>query len=78
MTEEIIRIVASVLNIEPDQISPGEDLMETLGADSIDIVEVIALLEDMNEIFIPDDVIPDLRCINDISACVESLINGKE
>ena len=78
MTEEIVRIVANILNTEADQISPDGDLMETLGADSIDIVEIIAEIEDIKGIIIPEDVIPDLRCVNDISACVESLINGKE
>ena len=78
MTEEIIEIVAGILEVTADGIEPDCDLMEVLGADSIDIVETIAEIEDRKGIIIPEDVIPDLRCIRDINDCVQSILNGKE
>lgn len=78
MTEEITEIIAGILEVDADGIDPDCDLMEVLGADSIDIVETIAEIEDRKGIIIPEDVIPDLRCIRDINECVKSLINGKE
>ena len=78
MTEEITEIIAGILEVDADGIDPDCDLMEALGADSIDIVETIAEIEDQKGIIIPEDVIPDLRCIRDINECVKSLINGKE
>ncbi len=78
MTEEITEIIAGILEVDADGIDPDCDLMEVLGADSIDIVETIAEIEDRKGIIVPEDVIPDLRCIRDINECVKSLINGKE
>lgn len=78
MTEEITEIVATILEVDADSIDPNCDLMEVLGADSIDIIEAIAEIEDRKGIIIPEDVIPDLRCIRDINDCVKSLVEGKE
>ena len=78
MIEEIIEIVAETLEVEADTVDPGCDLMEVLGADSIDIIEIIAELEDRKEIFIPEDEIPELRSVKDIAAFVESAIARKE
>lgn len=78
MIEEIIEIVAETLEVEADTVDPGCDLMEVLGADSIDIIEIIAELEDRKEIFIPEDEIPELRSVKDIAAFVEAAIARKE
>lgn len=78
MIEEIIEIVAETLEVEADTVAPGCDLMEVLGADSIDIIEIIAELEDRKEIFIPEDEIPELRSVKDIAAFVEAAIARKE
>ena len=78
LIEEIIEIVAETLEVEADTVDPGCDLMEVLGADSIDIIEIIAELEDRKEIFIPEDEIPELRSVKDIAAFVEAAIARKE
>ncbi len=78
MTEEIIEIVARILEVEANTVDPECDLMEVLGADSIDIIEIIAELEDRKEIFIPEDEIPELRCVKDIAAFVEAAVARKE
>ncbi len=78
MIEEIKEIVSEILDTEPDDVDTDCDLMEALGADSIDIIEIIAEIEDRKGILIPEDVIPDLRCVRDINNCIEALIAGKE
>ena len=78
MTEEITEIVAEILEVDADGIEPDCDLMEALGADSIDIIEIIAEIEDRKGILIPENAIPELRCVKDINTYVEAAIAGKE
>ncbi len=78
MTEEIIKIVSDILGVEKSAISPDCDLMEALGADSIDIIEIVSIIEDDNNIVIPEDEIPEFRCVRDICAYVEAALAGKE
>ncbi len=78
MTEEIIRIVAEVLGTKESAISPDCDLMEALGADSIDIIEIVSIIEDDKGIVIPEDEIPEFRCVKDISSYVEAALARKE
>ena len=76
--EEIINIVAEALEVKSNEIDPDCDLMEVLGADSIDIVEIISEIEDRKGILIPEEAIPELRCVKDISAYVEAAVTRKE
>ena len=78
MTEEIIKIVSDILEVEKSAITPDCDLMEALGADSIDIIEIVSIIEDDNGIVIPEDEIPEFRCVKDISAYVEAALARKE
>lgn len=78
MIEKIITIVADVLEVEKDTIDPDCDLMEALGADSIDIIEIVSILEDDNGIIIPEDAIPEFRTVKDIAKFVEDTLAGKE
>ena len=78
MTEEIIKIVSDILDVDENAVAPDCDLMETLGADSIDIIEIVSIIEDDKGIVIPEDEIPEFRCVRDISAYVEAALKRKE
>lgn len=53
--ERIKQIVANVLGIDEDQVVPQATFQEDLGADSLDVVEVIIALEQEFGIDIPDE-----------------------
>ena len=53
--EKVIDIVVEQLQISRDQVTEEASLVDDLGADSLDVAEVIMELEDEFDISIPDD-----------------------
>ncbi len=53
--ERVKRIVIDRLDVQEDQVTPTASFGEQLGADSLDIVELVMALENEFEIEIPDE-----------------------
>ena len=54
--------------------SLGEDTTwEEIGADSIDLVDLISELEERFDVSIPDEAIDDLRTVGDIARLIDEL-----
>ncbi|MBE6672849.1 MAG: acyl carrier protein [Ruminococcaceae bacterium] len=66
MYEEIIAILASQLQIDPSKIAPDTGIVDELGADSLDVVEIIMALESRFGISVPDEEIEEFRTPADI------------
>lgn len=68
--ELVKEVVAEVLHLEPEDITPDKEFEKDLGADSLDRVEIIMNLEDKLGIQIPDD---DLEGIITVGDAVEKI-----
>ena len=66
MEEKIVKMIASKLNKKIEDVKPESRLVEDLGADSLDIVELLMMLEDEYGITIPDQDAVKLSTIGDI------------
>lgn len=66
MEEKIVKMIASKLNKKVEDVKPESRLVEDLGADSLDIVELLMMLEDEYGITIPDQDAVKLSTIADI------------
>ena len=55
MVEKIINTIAEELLIKPEDITPETSLIDDLGADSLDLIEIVMKLEDLYDIQIEDD-----------------------
>ena len=64
--EKVSEIISKQLSIDKAKIKEETVLAEELGADSLDMVEVIMDLEDEFGISIPDEAIPTLKTIKDL------------
>ena len=53
--EKLQQIIQDRLDVEKDQIVPGASFVEDLGADALDIVELIMGIEEEFDIEIPDE-----------------------
>lgn len=73
MLEKIQEMLASTLNLPIEKITPDAKLVDDLGADSLDIVELLSELEDELGIIIPDDEVENLVTIQDIANEIEKL-----
>ncbi len=71
-TEKLKQIVASQLRIDVEAVDVNTDVLDDLGADSLDIVEILMVIEEQFGVSIPDDAVTELRNIADLQAYIES------
>ena len=70
MSEKIKSIIASQLNISEDQVTLEANFKDDLGADSLDLFEMVMSLEDEFGVEIPSE---DLEKITTVGAVVDYL-----
>ncbi len=73
MQDKIVKMIASKLSKKVDEVKLESRLIEDLGADSLDIVELLMMLEDEYGITIPDQDAMKLSTIGDIVKFMESI-----
>ncbi|WP_124999023.1 MULTISPECIES: acyl carrier protein [Clostridium] len=66
MFEKIRATIASQLSIDEEEIKMESSFMNNLGADSLDIVELIMALEEEYEIEIPDEDVEKIATVGDV------------
>lgn len=71
--EKVKEILAKQLEISVDEINPTSSLTEDLGADSLDVVEIVMALEDEFEVEISDEETAKIKTVDDIVKHVDSL-----
>lgn len=71
MFEEIKNILAAQLGVDVEQITEESDIEEDLGADSLDVVELLATLEEEHGIYIADEDVLAMRTVGDVLAYIE-------
>jgi acyl carrier protein len=71
----IYKIVAETLGIDQDDIESKHDIVKDLGADSLNLVEIIMTLEEEYKIEIPDDEAEHLTTIGAIERYIEQRQN---
>ena len=72
ISEKLKQIVAAQLKIEANSIEDSTDIVDDLGADSLDIVEILMVIEEQFGVAIPDEDITSLRNLADMQAYIES------
>ena len=69
MLEQIKEIVAESLNVEADTLTTDTSFKEDLGADSLDLFELVMAFEEAFEIEIPSE---EIKTVGDVVSYVES------
>lgn len=73
MFEKVRDMLAEALNIPAEKITPQSKVTEDLGADSLDMVELLSRLEDEEGITIPEEDLDTLLTVGDVAAELEKL-----
>ncbi len=73
MLEKIQAMLAEALNISVDKVTPDAKIVDDLGADSLDVVELLSQLEEEYGIIIPDDDAENLVTVADVAKAIEGL-----
>ena len=70
--EKIISIVAKQLRISEKDITLDSGIQEDVGADSLDLVEILMAIEAAFDIVVPDNDATEMKTIGDLVKYVES------
>ena len=69
--EKVKTILANQFDVDADTITAETNVMEDLGADSLDVVDMLMSLEDEFDVEIPDEEIEKMRTVADVVAYIE-------
>lgn len=70
--KKVQEILAKQLGVDKAKITEKTNIATDLGADSLDLVEILMSLEDEFKISIPDDVIPEIKSVGDLVKFIEN------
>ena len=70
--EKVKVILAEQFDVEEDTLTNDTDLQDDLGADSLDVVDLLMSIEDEFEIEIPDDQIENIRTVGELVNYIET------
>lgn len=71
--EKIRAILCEQLDVEESEVTMDSNIAEDLGADSLDVVDLIMSIEDEFEIEVPDDQIEGIKTVADVVNYIESV-----
>lgn len=71
MIEKIKEVLAEQLGINKEEISDDANILEDLGADSLDVIEMLMTLEDEYGVTIPDDKINQVKTVSEIAKLID-------
>jgi acyl carrier protein len=65
-------LVAEILRVKPERIQMDVSLARDLGADSLDLLEVMAAVEDKYKVKLSEDTLSQMRNVNDLWLYLEA------
>lgn len=69
--EKVKQLICDQLGKSPDKVNEDTKIVEDLGADSLDVVELLMSLEDEFGLSLPDEVAMQLKTVGDIVKYIE-------
>ena len=72
MLETVKEILAKQLRIDVDTINENTNIVEDLGADSLDVVEMLMTIEEEYGIVVPDEVVVTFVTVGDVARYAEN------
>lgn len=73
VSDKIIKIIADQLNKDVSEITREQELVQDLGADSLDAVEIIMNIEEEFGIEIPEEEASKIKTVGEIIDVIEKL-----
>ncbi|MBS1708486.1 MAG: acyl carrier protein [Armatimonadetes bacterium] len=69
--EKVKKVVCEELGVQESEVKPESSFTEDLGADSLDVVELVMALEEQFSTDIPDDDVANLKTVGDVVSYIE-------
>lgn len=73
--EKLQKIISEVLNVEADEITMDTTFIDDLGADSLDVFQIIMGIEEEFDIEIPTEAAEDIVTVSDAVEQIKNVLN---
>ena len=70
--DKIKDMIVDQLDVEADEVTMDANIQEDLGADSLDIVDLVMSLEEEFDVEVPDEEVENIKTVSDIVKFIES------
>jgi acyl carrier protein len=70
-SEKIKEIIARQLEIKEERVTESTKIVDDLGADSLDVIDLMSILEEQYDIEIPDKVNNEITTVGDLVSYIE-------
>jgi acyl carrier protein len=74
--EKVKQIIVEQLQVDEAEVTPGASFQEDLGADSLDVVELVMQFEEAFDIEIPDEEAEKIKTVKDATDYIEKHAKG--
>ncbi len=74
LEQQVRNIVAEQLGVDVSEVRPDASILDDLGADSLDVVEMVMSLEEAFDIEVPDSDVEAMRTVSDIERYVTGAV----
>jgi acyl carrier protein len=69
---QVKEVIAEQLNVDPVEVHEDSSFVDDLGADSLDLVELVMALEDNFDMKIPDEDVEAIKTVGDAISYIEA------
>lgn len=69
--EKLQKIIAEVLSMDPEEITRKQKFVDDLGADSLELFQIIMGIEDTFDVILEDDVVSKVKTVEEAFALVK-------
>ncbi|MBO4391714.1 MAG: acyl carrier protein [Clostridia bacterium] len=69
--EKVAALISEKFEMPVENITRETSIIDDLGADSLDIVDMLMMLEDQYNISIPDEVAQEMKTVGDVADYIE-------
>ena len=73
--EKLKKVIAEVLNVDPDEITPETTFVDDLGADSLDVYQIIMGIEEEFDIEIPAEKAEKITTVEEAVELIKGVLN---
>lgn len=73
--EKLQEIIAEVLNLDPEEVLPSSSFVDDLGADSLDIFQILMGIEETFDIEIPVEAAEQIITVDDAVQQIRNSLN---
>ncbi|MFQ3670328.1 MAG: acyl carrier protein [Verrucomicrobiia bacterium] len=75
--ERVKQIIVDNLSVNAEQVTPEAKFIEDLGADSLDVVELVMAFEEQFDVEVPDEDAEKLLTVGDVVKYIEDKEGSK-